>query len=124
MAEPAATATTIVITGSGLVIVGLTTGLHPLLLVAGAAGALWAQFYIGELPIFQRVSLIIIGALVSAWGAPPLVWALPELPGWPRGIPVDGMMVPLAITIGLLFHTAGGVAVRWLSGFKRPLENR
>ncbi len=104
-----------VVTPLGLVVLGVATGLDPLLMVAGGAGAMWAQFYLPEMALARRVISIILGAMVAAWVSPAVAIVLPSLPGWPAGLAPDVVILPAAITSGLLFHSAGGVALRILA---------
>lgn len=99
----------------GLVVLGVATGLDPMLMVAGGAGAMWAQFYLPEMPLAHRAISIILGAMVAAWVSPAVALALPSLPGWPSGLGPDVVILPSAITAGLLFHSAGGIALRLLA---------
>jgi hypothetical protein len=96
--------------GLGIVSAAQAVGIDPVLALAGAAGALWAQFYLPQMQFSVRIGSVLLGSLIASWSAPALAAALPSLPGWPAAVTVDMVTFPAAVTIGLLFHAAGGVA--------------
>ena len=69
-----------------------------------------AQFYLPQMQFSVRIGSVLLGSLIASWSAPALAAALPSLPGWPAAVTVEMVTFPAAVTIGLLFHAAGGVA--------------
>lgn len=94
MAEPISPSV-IIPAVTGITIVGVTTGLQPDLLIAGAAGGWWAMSYQESMPPLKRVSRIILSALVAAWSAP-LAASFLDLPGR-----MHMVQLPVAMAIGL-----------------------
>lgn len=71
MAEPTATAAaSIGLTATGLTVFGVATGLRPELLLAGVTGALWALSYADPMPVWRRLAITVITALVAGYLAP------------------------------------------------------
>lgn len=60
----------LLLTGTGLTVFGVATGIHPLLLIAGAAGGYWGLSYVPEMAVVRRFTTVLLSALVAAWGAP------------------------------------------------------
>jgi len=58
------------LTAGGITILGVATGLHPALLLAGAAGGWWSMSYQSQLSALGRLNRILLSSVVSAWGAP------------------------------------------------------
>lgn len=99
MSEPisAGAALGVAVTAGGITIFGIATGLHPALLLAGAAGGWWAMSYQSATSVLGRMHRIVISALVAAWGAPAL-----SMLGWmPEAIPDQVLQLVLALIIGL-----------------------
>lgn len=102
MAEPATSAGAIVVTAFGLSIFGMATGLHPVLLIVGLAGGLWAMFYGEPQPLLRRLASAIMSSLIAAWCAPAIAFGLPSLPIWPASVSRDVIQFPVALLIGFL----------------------
>jgi hypothetical protein len=110
----------------GLLVAGVVTGLHPVLMVAGAAGGWWALTYIENMPgVASRVSRVMISSLVATWFAPFSTQILHNFYGG-LGFSVD---IVLEAAIGMLlgfltFDVLGGsvmsIAKRWVS--KWPMK--
>ncbi len=49
-------------------ILGVSTGLQPALMIAGAAGGWLAMTYIGPLSWYDRVNRVFLSSLASSWG--------------------------------------------------------
>lgn len=60
----------LLLTGTGLTVFGVATGIHPVLLIAGAAGGYWGLSYVPPMGFMQRFTTVLLSALVAAWGAP------------------------------------------------------
>ena len=71
MSEPATSAIVSVTQASGITILGIATGLDPVLIVAGAAGGWWALSYL-ESPgrALARANRIALSSILAAWGSP------------------------------------------------------
>lgn len=104
MSEPA---TPILATG-GLTILGVVTGLHPMLLVAGFVGCWWYNSYLPELTLRNRITSGIIAALVAAWITPPIITWLTSLAWWPPTVPALTAGFPGALVLGFLTHKVIG----------------
>lgn len=99
----------------GLAVLAAALGIDPALMVVGGSGALWAQFYLPEMPVSRRLLSIALGALIAAWTAPATIRALPQMPGWPNTLAPEGFLLPVALLVGLLFHVGGGLILRVLA---------
>lgn len=73
MTEPVSSSIVTVTTVGGVTIFGIATGLHPVLLFAGAWGGWWAQSFMDPAPIFTRLNRVAISAGVAAWASKGLV---------------------------------------------------
>lgn len=51
-----------------IIIAGVSTGLQPPLMIAGAAGGWLALTYIGPLTWYDRLNRVFLSSLASAWG--------------------------------------------------------
>lgn len=100
MAEP----TTPLLATGGIMLFGVVTGLHPMLLVAGFVGCWWYNTYLPQLPIGQRIASAVIAGLVAAWLTPPIVIWVTSLAWWPAGVPALIAGFPSALCIGFLTH--------------------
>lgn len=113
MPEPTtSTVAAISLTGAGLTLFGIATGLHPMLLLAGLAGGWWALSYQTEaMPVLRRVTALAISSLAAAWITPPAVAATVGA-GW-LGPATTGDLIqfPGAMIVGLLAHAALGPAL-------------
>lgn len=120
MAEPASSVTAVVITGVGLSIFGMATGLHPVLLIAGLAGGLWALFYGEPQPLMRRMASAVMSSLIAAWCAPAIAFGLPGLSIWPQTIPRDVIQFPAALLVGFLSMSVLGPGL--LSFARKKIE--
>ncbi len=113
MAEPTTPAAAL--TASGITVLGVATGLDPMLLLCGFIGGWWAQSY--EQPpagLVQRLSVCALSALLTTWFIPPLVLWVTSLSWWPDVVPAMLMRFPAAVTFGLLaYKVLGPFALRF-----------
>lgn len=103
MAEPSTT----VVIGSvaGITAFGVATGLHPSLLIAGAAGGWLAMSYQPSLGALNRVTRVVMSALVAAWSTP-LGASLLNMPER-----LHLMYMPIAFGVGLIAFDVLGPGV-------------
>ena len=101
MSEPATSAIVSVTQASGITILGIATGLDPVLIVAGAAGGWWALSYL-ESPgrALARANRIALSSILAAWGSPVVV-GLNFLP-LPENLPEFPIKIVVSIGIGLI----------------------
>ena len=120
MPEPtASTVAAVTLTGTGLTLFGIATGLHPMLLLAGLAGGWWALSYQNDpMPLLRRCSTLGISALAAGWITPPAVagtvsagWLGPNATG-------EILQYPGALIVGLLAHAVLGPALMKLAAKK------
>lgn len=103
MPDPIASAA-VSITGGGLYLFGVATGLDIGLLLAGFAGSMAALSYIAEnIHLRRRLMTVIVGTLGAAWVAPALAPWLAK--SSPIDIPVAVLQFPIALGIGFLSFT-------------------
>lgn len=103
-------------TGGGAAVVGLSlfgvsTGLDPALLIAGFAGAAWAQSYSPSKTYLQRLILTLLGAVLAGYFAPvasTLIAASDTVRG---ALPGKALQLPVAVLVGLLVHSVLGPAI-------------
>ena len=108
MAEPSVTIGTALATG--LTIFGVSTGLDPAILIAGAAGGLWAQSYHPPTIIWRRLALICLAAVLSGYLAPAIA-AVASSSQTIRGIfTFSALQLPIAVLVGLTSHRVLGPA--------------
>lgn len=113
MAEPASSAAFVAATTAGLTLFGFATGIHPELLIAGAAGGYWSLSYLPEMRIWQRVSTVSVSSIVSAWLSPPVAAVLAAaarnyLSWWPAAVDAAAMSYAVAVCGGLILFTVVG----------------
>lgn len=119
MPEPTSSTAAVVLTGTGLTVFGIATGLHPMLLLAGLGGGWWALSYQeAPMPLVRRISTLGISALAAAWITPPATAAVVGA-GW-LGQAATGELLqyPAALLTGLLAHAAIGPALMKLAARK------
>lgn len=105
MAEPVAPS----IASGSLIVLGVATGLDPMLLVAGFIGCWWYNTYVQPpLPIVQRLTSGILAALVAAWVSPPVLAWVTGSAWWPSHVPSGSVGFPLALAAGFLTHRVLG----------------
>ena len=106
----ASTAAPLALTATGLTVLGVSTGLDPILLFAGAAGGLWSLSYIPEpMPVLQRLTVGAISALAGAWSgqwlaSAAVAWLGHHFPWWPPAAGADALRYPTAMIVGLLAY--------------------
>lgn len=113
MPEPATASTTaaLAITGAGLSVFGLATGMHPEFLVAGCTGALWALSYQEPQPLLRRATVTTMSALLAAY-LTPLSVAVLQIGNWlPGAVELDLLQMPVALFIGFIAHRKLGPAI-------------
>ncbi|MBL8484122.1 MAG: hypothetical protein JNJ60_18135 [Rhodocyclaceae bacterium] len=93
---------------AGLTILGVATGLHPGLLIAGLAGGLWALSYRAPQPLPQRIAAAFIAPLAAGWLTPAAVAAVTSLSWWPAAVTADLLRYPVAMGIGLTAYQVHG----------------
>ena len=95
----------------GLTVLGVSTGLAPELLIAGFAGGMWAQSYLGQTPYAQRLGLTLLASLLAGYFAPALAIGLTAME-LVRGVfPGNVLQLPIAVLVGFLAHRIGGPAI-------------
>lgn len=112
MAEPTSTAAAFGISAFGLTIFGFATGLHPMILISGLSGGLWAISYNPPSGILPRVlfiggSAMIAGYLSPVFAAVAASAAVKLIPFWPADITRDVLQFPVAFCTGFL-------GLRWI----------
>lgn len=113
MAEPTSSAITALSMTAGLAAIEMATGINPPLFVWGAIGGYWAFRYLPPMTLIERVSSIMIAALIGALCAMPaavfLVAAAKNfLAWWPALLDPALLSKPFSATIGLLCHRVIG----------------
>lgn len=106
------TSTAATVTAAGLTILGVTTGLHPPILLAGLFGGLIAMSYHPPSGVLARVLFMAGSSLIAGYVAPAAAAiaasaAASLIPWWPRDITREVMQYPTAFLIGFL-------GLRWL----------
>lgn len=86
----------------GLVLFGIVTGLHPMLLVAGFGGCWWYNSYLPEITFAKRIATAIVAGFFAAWLTPPIVVYVCGLDWWPDHVPPETVAFPSAFIIGFL----------------------
>jgi uncharacterized membrane protein YcfT len=112
--EPTTSTSALAITASaaGLTVFGVTTGLHPNLLLAGLFGGLIAMSYHPPSGILARILFMVGSALIAGYVAPAAAAIIAAsaaslLSWWPRDITHQVIQFPVAFLIGFL-------GLRWL----------
>lgn len=111
MAEPVSSAALAAATAAGLTIFGVATGLHPAILLAGLAGGLWALSYQDPSPVWKRVAVTIMAAIVAGYLTPAVAAGVTSIGAWPQNVTRDLVQLPIAVVIGLLSHRVLGPAL-------------
>lgn len=111
MAEPASSAALAAATATGLTLFGVATGLHPAILLAGLAGGLWALSYQEPSPVWKRVAVTIMAAVVAGYLTPAVAAGVTSIGAWPQNVTRDLVQLPIAVVIGLLSHRVLGPAL-------------
>lgn len=111
MAEPTSSIALIAATAAGLTILGVATGLHPAILLAGLAGGLWALSFLPPMAWWQRILAAVVGSLVAGWCTPVVALGITSFDWWPKPVTPEIVQFPIAVAIGLLAHTVIGPAL-------------
>lgn len=113
MAEPASSVAFFAVTTAGLTVLGVVTGIHPALLIAGAAGGYWSLSYLPQMTAKSRVSTVAVSAIISALLSPAaaaviVAAARNYLPWWPASVDANFISYAVAAIGGLLLFTVVG----------------
>ena len=83
MPDITSSAGAITLSAGGITLLGIATGLHPTVMLAGFAGGLWAVAYEKPpIPLVRRLTWTCGSAIVAGYLTPPAVaMLLPSLPG-------------------------------------------
>lgn len=110
MPEPSSAAL-VALTTAGISILGIATGLHPELLLAGVVGSLWALSYSEPLPVWRRCAITAVTSVVAGYLTPATI-ALLRISAWiPAQLTQELVMPPAALLIGFLAHKVLGPAI-------------
>lgn len=90
--------------GVGVVVLGVATGIDPLVLGGGLAGAVWSQARAPGVGFFVRGMRVVGGTVLAILGGPVGASVLGVLPGVPPGIANPLLGPLLALLIGYLAH--------------------
>ena len=90
------------VTAGGITVLGIITGLHPALMLAGAAGGWWAMSYQLQMTVLGRLNRILLSSIVAAWGAPVAAAAGASLIPSSVPLPHSAIELSFALIIGLV----------------------
>lgn len=124
MPEPAAGAATLAITGAGITILGVSTGLQPDIMLAGFAGGLWALSYQPPWPPLRRLSATLGSAIIAGYTTPLVVALVRSTPVWPSEISRDLVQSTVALIIGLVSHQVLGPAILRIAARRAQQEEQ
>lgn len=115
MTEPVSTTAAVAVTAAGgIAVLGITTGLQPGLLFAGACGGWWALSYQPPMNALRRLNRVLISAVAGAWGSPAWVGWLSHHGVLTDAVPPGVWESAAALGIGLLaVDVLGRTALRW-----------
>lgn len=108
MSDPHTTAAGLA--ASTITVLGVVTGLDPAILIAGFAGAVWAQTYQPQMDVWKRVVLSMIGAVVAGYFAPGIALGASKV-GVITFMPAETLSLPVAAVVGLTAHRVLGPAL-------------
>ncbi|WP_412479925.1 hypothetical protein [Azonexus sp. IMCC34839] len=94
-------------TSAGLTVLGVVTGLHPPILLAGLAGGWWAQTYEAPMPILKRTAVAVMSSIIAGYLTPAVSAGVASSGLIPKSVTIDLLQLPVALIVGLL-------AYRWL----------
>lgn len=100
---------------TGLTLFGVATGLDPAILIAGFAGGAWAQSYHPPAPIWKRVFLTVLAAILAGYLAPAGASIVMSAGVWQGAFTVTTLQLPVAVIVGLISHRILGPAIMKLS---------
>lgn len=113
MAEPTTTSAIIGLSSAfGITVLGVATGLHPAILIAGFSGGLWAMSIAPPAGIVARVLFLAGSSMVTGYLAPVVTAilaaaAVKTIPFWPADVTRDVLQFPVAFCVGFL-------GLRWI----------
>lgn len=90
------------VTAGGITVLGIITGLHPALMLAGAAGGWWAMSYQHQMTVLGRLNRVLLSSIVAAWGAPVAAAAGASIIPSPVSLPHSAIELGFALIIGLV----------------------
>lgn len=90
------------VTAGGITVLGIITGLHPALMLAGAAGGWWAMSYQPQMTVLGRLNRILLSSIVAAWGAPVAAAAGASIIPSSVPLPHSAIELGIALIIGLV----------------------
>ena len=98
------------VTTTGITLLGVSTGLDPSVLIAGFAGAVWAQSYYPPTHWAKRVALTALGAILAGYLAPVAAAVVTSYDAVRQALPLAVLQLPAAVVVGLLAHRVLGPA--------------
>lgn len=90
------------VTSAGITVLGIVTGLHPALMLAGAAGGWWAMSYQPQISVLGRMNRVLLSSIVSAWGAPVAAAAGASVLPSSMTLPHSAIELGVALIMGLV----------------------
>ena len=90
------------VTAGGITVLGIITGLHPALMLAGAAGGWWAMSYQLQMTVLGRLNRILLSSIVAAWGAPVAAAAAASIIPSSVSLPHSAIELGFSLIIGLV----------------------
>ena len=90
------------VTAGGITVLGIITGLHPALMLAGAAGGWWAMSYQHQMTVLGRLNRVLLSSFVAAWGAPVAAAAGASIFSPTASLPHSTIELGFALIIGLV----------------------
>ncbi len=107
--EPTTSVSAIAVSATGLMLLGISTGLQPDILLAGFAGGLWALTYQPPAPLLRRAAATLGSAVVAGYLSPIAVAVLRSaLPG---DLSREIAQTAFGLLIGLISQRVIGPAV-------------
>lgn len=117
MTEPVSSSVITVSATGGITVLGLVTGLHPALMLAGAWGGWWALSYQPAASAAARLNRVAISSIVAAYSAPVGVALALSRDLVPGGVPVQALEFAVALAVGLVtVDVLGRSLMRWAAG--------
>lgn len=102
----------VAVSAAGITILGIATGLHPAIMIAGFAGGLWALSYQPPSSTrWARVLSTIVSSLIAGYGAPLAAVVATSAGTWPERVTSEMLELPMAALIGFLTYTVIGPAL-------------
>jgi 4-hydroxybenzoate polyprenyltransferase len=111
LSNPSGDSAAAAVASAGLALFGVNTGLDPVLLIAGLAGALMELSYGEPRPAWRRLTGVVSAALLAGY-VTPAAMAIGHVKSLlPEGITEDAMMPAAAASIGFLSYRVIGPAI-------------